>query len=111
MKSMSYDYPVCPVFYLQTRKWCMPVIEVAKTCVTCLQTAGKLSDGDPRQPSPRAGHDSNIPKPGRPDGLKPEGGLLQHRQRLDMDCDSMLLAVYGVIQGLGTDDRPEVSRF
>ncbi|BBN13645.1 protein MON2 [Marchantia polymorpha subsp. ruderalis] len=29
-------------------------------------------------------------------------------KRADMDYDGLLLAVYGVIQGLGTDERPEV---
>lgn len=29
-------------------------------------------------------------------------------KRLDVDYDSLLLAVYGVIQGLSTDERPEV---
>ncbi|KAL3691163.1 hypothetical protein R1sor_004814 [Riccia sorocarpa] len=29
-------------------------------------------------------------------------------KRADMDFDGLLLAVYGVIQGLGTDERPEV---
>ncbi|KAL2622814.1 hypothetical protein R1flu_003019 [Riccia fluitans] len=29
-------------------------------------------------------------------------------RRADMDFDGLLLAVYGVIQGLGTDERPEV---
>lgn len=30
-------------------------------------------------------------------------------KRLDVDYDSLLLAVYGVIQGLSTDERPEVN--
>eukprot|EP00249_Psilotum_nudum_P022267 c28446_g1_i3 orf=509-5821(-) len=68
----------------------------------------RFSDGA-AQPSPRGQYQTTeseariLGSESLPDDL-----AAPFERRLDMDCDRLLLAVFGVIQGLGTDERPEV---
>lgn len=63
-----------------------------------------------------SGHFSAMNVSGSPDTGRPEkegesdveSHFLTPDKRLDVDNDSLLLAVYGVIQGFVTDERPEV---
>lgn len=63
-----------------------------------------------------SGHFSAMNVSGSPDTGRPEkegesdveSHFLTPDKRLDVDNDSLLLAVYGVIQGFVTDERPEI---
>ncbi|KAJ7563609.1 hypothetical protein O6H91_03G117100 [Diphasiastrum complanatum] len=75
-------------------------------------TRRRLSDGN-SQISPRDFNEvgigpetRNIPETREID--RDDSSLTTSTGRVDMDSDKLLLAVFGVIQSLGTDDRPEV---
>lgn len=63
-----------------------------------------------------SGHLSPISVSGTVDTVRPdfenednvEASVAASDKRLDVDNDALLLAVYGVIQGFVTDERPEV---
>jgi hypothetical protein len=41
-------------------------------------------------------------------GKQRQGRYEEPNETLGMGCDAILLAIYGVIQSLGTDERPEI---
>lgn len=63
-----------------------------------------------------SGHFSPVSASGTLDSGRPdlenednnEASVAASDKRLDVDNDALLLAVYGVIQGFVTDERPEV---